>query len=317
MRITASKPPRTANTQSGFILLTVLWAIALISLLAIVSTYTFRIQTRTISQADIQAQNQSLADGFAQILSEQIGVTRKFEFDGLALQSGWPLVCGYRDHSIVMTATDSSGLVDINSSPRVFLNTVLNSAGVTGTELDRLMGAINDYRDPDDITNDGQNENLIYAKQGTIHLPKNSPFENIGELDQVAGMTASIYSRVRPYLTVNSRKPVVTLAGTPPMLAAIIEGKSISSEQLATSALALSRQARNVADLYQLANINRTYEVRVMVMHASGANFVRGTAGVVSPGTPTGFKTINWNTETPRQVERLLAKMEDFPPCFK
>ena len=314
MRIKASKP---AKADSGFILLTVLWAIALFSLLAIVSTFAFRTQTRATSRAEIQAQNQSLADGFAQILSEQIGVTRKFEFEGLALKSGWPLVCRYQDHSIVMTVTDSSGLVDINSSPTVFLKSVLQNAGVTGATLDGLMGAIRDYIDPDDRTADGQNENLTYAKQGSIHLPKNSPFENIGELDQVAGMTASIYSRIRPYITVYSRKPVITLAGSPPMLAAIIEGKSITPEQLAINALTFSRQARQVADLYQLANINRSYEVRVMVMHPSGANFVRGTAGEVSPGTPNGFKYMNWNTQTPRHVERLLAKTQDLPPCFK
>lgn len=308
---------RSARKDNGFILMTVLWAIVLISLLSIIATNSFKREIRSTSKAEIFAQNQTLADGITELVVEQIGVSKQFRFNDLALKSGWPMGCVHQDYSVIITATDSSGLVDLNSSPRVRLKTVLQAAGSSGDELTALLGAIKDYTDPDNLTADGKNENIAYRAGGSVHLPKNSPFENVGELDQVAGMTARLFSRIRPYLTVYSRKADIHLPASPPIVVAAMTGTAISSVEIATTAAQNSRQARSVSTLYDFDPANRTYEVRVMIMHPSGANTVMQAVSESAPGSDTGFKYLIWNKAAPLESERLLAKMPNLPVCFQ
>ncbi len=303
--------------DGGFVLVSVMWALVLLALIAIVTTTAFRGSHRALSRADQLAGAKVLVDGLAQLLAADIAVTRLFRFNGMAMRSGWPLACRHENATIVLTATNSVGLVDLNLADRATLKTVLLAAGVKTDKVEQLLDAIIDFRDPDNLTREGLPEDRIYRDRGVLHLPKNSPYEDVGELDQVAFMNSRILARIRAFLTVFSHERKVETEVSPPRLAAILSGRTISDRQIASRAAEASRKSRAVASsAYRLETRYRMFEIRVMAMRDNGVHAMRVAGVEIMPGTRDGYRLVYWNRATPFSHERLLARFPDLPSCF-
>jgi len=305
-----------SEKERGFILVTVLWALLLLALLAIVATTMFRGSHQALTRADKLAAARTLADGMARLLVADIAATRRFRFNGMAMRSGWPIACRHENAVIVLTATNSVGLVDLNLAKREVLKTLLLAGGVTMGEVERLLDAIIDFRDPDHLTRDGQPEDRIYSDRGELHLPKNSPYEDVGELDQVAYMKPRVLARIRPYLTVYSRRRTVDFSLSPPKLATMFGGDALDDAQIATRSAEASRTARDTASAYHLEAQYRTFEIRVLVARDDGMQAMRMAGVEMAPGTRDGYRLLYWNRAMSLPHERLLAGKNNLPPCF-
>jgi len=109
---------------------------------------------------------------------------------------------------IVATAVDESAKIDINSAPDALLKGLLEQVGGADPALvPKLVDAILDWRDPDDIKHPNGAEEADYRAAGLKQKPANAPFETVQELARVMYMTPAIYARIADSLTVNSRQP--------------------------------------------------------------------------------------------------------------
>ncbi len=70
----------------------------------------------------------------------------------------------------------------------------------------RIVDAILDWRDPDDLRRPNGAESADYRAAGRKYGPSNAPFESVGEFGRVLGVTPELYRRVAGSLTVYSRQ---------------------------------------------------------------------------------------------------------------
>jgi len=125
--------------------------------------------------------------------------------------------------------TDEERKININrvKSPdilqKLFLQTVIRG----NDQARALAEAIMDWRDEDDDASISGAESYYYKGLSPAYLPRNAAFPTLQELRYVKGMTDEIYSKLLPYVTVQSSglinlntasRPVLVSSGLEPGL---------------------------------------------------------------------------------------------------
>ena len=104
--------------------------------------------------------------------------------------------------------------IDINTAPDALIKGLLKNVGGTRrrSRVDSLVEAIGDWRDPDDLRRPNGAEAPEYAAAKLKYGPANAPFETVGEVSRVLGMTPEVFRRIRGAITVYSRQPGINAA---------------------------------------------------------------------------------------------------------
>ena len=199
--------------QGGVALVLVLWVITLLSVIAGNFAYSMRSEAQIAHNLLAAAQAKSLADA---------GVQRAwFELLKPATEPQRWLGNGVT-HEVVLhgaqlriTLLDESGKIDLNSAPDALLKGLFASAGLTHEASATLLDQVLDWRDADTLVRPNGAEAGEYRAAGKNYTPSNAPFETIDELQRVLGMSADLYRKLAPALTVHSRQPGVNTAVAP------------------------------------------------------------------------------------------------------
>jgi general secretion pathway protein K len=93
--------------------------------------------------------------------------------------------------------------MDLNHAPETRLAALFASAGADQSKARSLADNVADFRDPDNLPHSHGAEAAEYQAAGLAWGPKNAPFQDVEELQQVLGMTPEIYDRVSAHLTTN------------------------------------------------------------------------------------------------------------------
>jgi general secretion pathway protein K len=88
-------------------------------------------------------------------------------------------------------------------------------------QADQLTQAIMDWRDQDELPRIGGGEREQYIDANAAVLPPNRPFADLDELRHVMGMTAELFTLIRPYLTMVSSGRINVNAAPEPVLLAL------------------------------------------------------------------------------------------------
>jgi len=105
---------------------------------------------------------------------------------------------------VYISVRDEASKIDLNKAPEALLAALFASVGVDPGNAQSLADAIADFRDPDNLRRVRGAEAADYRDAGLDWGPKNAPFQTVEELQQVLGMTAEIYRRVAPDVSVYS-----------------------------------------------------------------------------------------------------------------
>jgi general secretion pathway protein K len=97
-----------------------------------------------------------------------------------------------------------TGKIDINKADEALLKSLMASAPVDEERQIRLVGAIIDWRDADDLVHLEGAEKNEYQDAGLVYQPRNKPFQSIEELQMVLGMDKSVFKWIEPLVTVYS-----------------------------------------------------------------------------------------------------------------
>ena len=197
---------KVPNRQRGIALVIVLWIITLMAIMAASFTYTMRAETAMTTFAMERAQARALADAGIAYAATKLLLAPDPE-------NPWPTEGSPRDWRygagvVTLSVVDSSGKIDINHADRNLLAGLFSAHGFEEGELDALLDAIEDWRDPDDLKRLSGAEEDEYLSAGRPVGPKNAPFESIEELQQVLGVTPVLYEQIVDLITVAGHKGI-------------------------------------------------------------------------------------------------------------
>ncbi len=233
-----------ARGRRGLALVTVLWVLMLLSLVAVSFTRTTRTEINLTRNLIENAQAEALADAgvYRAVLGLLAPQTEDLSDDGsgslvrLDTESppagdrgagtaadftealrvdGTIYVWPYGDGEVRISIQDEGGKIDLNTATEELLRGLFfattwigldgETMGLNEAEADALTDAVRDFADPDDLTRLNGAEDDDYEAGGLPWGAKDAPFAAVEELQQVLGMTPLLYEAVAPALTVYTR----------------------------------------------------------------------------------------------------------------
>jgi len=208
------RPARQApssRAQAGIALIAVLWLTTLLTVIASGFAFSMRGEALAARNALSFAQARAAADGAIERTAYELQRPRNLADVWVA--DGEPRTWQEGDIAITTFAVDESAKIDINTaSDALFRGLLQHIGGVDADASQRLLEAILDWRDPDDLRRPNGAEEPEYVAAGLKYRPSNAPFDTIGELQRVLGMTPALFARIADTLTVYSRQPGINPA---------------------------------------------------------------------------------------------------------
>jgi general secretion pathway protein K len=187
-------------------LISVLWGIALLSLIAASFLSTGNVSFRLAHNAVEIARTDALVDAAVNRAALALLDSRpdqRWRVDGSAQSinlAGAP---------IRIAIQDELGRIDLNHADGSLLIGLLQSAGLDAKAAGDLADKILDWRDANPAKRLNGAKAQDYRIAGLSHRPRNGPYQSVDELKLVIGMTSELFRRIAPALTVYSGRPLI------------------------------------------------------------------------------------------------------------
>ena len=211
-----------AGRQRGIALVVVLWLVVLMTVIGSSHARNARIETSLAFNHIGTAKARALAEaGINRAIMELFvsNTATRWPLDGTARQI--QLDSG----SVNIAIRDASGLLDLNSADPIQLEAVLEAVATEEAVRQRLVDAILDWRDKDQLRRLHGAEDSDYRHAGLDWGSRDGLFASIDELRYVLGMTHELFEQLAPYLTVHSGRDDVNLKYAPPWLYSVLTSR--------------------------------------------------------------------------------------------
>jgi len=302
--------------QRGIAVIIVLWLTILLTVIASGFAFSMRSEALAARNALSLAQARAAADGAVERTAFELsrprmasswasdGQVHSWQEDGIAIQA---------------TAVDESTRIDLNAAPEALLKGLVENVGGADPDTSaKIVDAIQDWKDPDDMRRPNGAEEADYRQAGLKYKPANAPFETVNELARVMYVTPAIYGRIADSLTVQSRQPGVNAQlaprgvllalpnTTPELVDAFIEQRT-------------QAQAQNLpvppfppAANY-VAGVVPVWRIRTVAVAADGVTFVREAVVRPSGDGRRPLLTLNWQEGSTVAAPTALASPAQDP----
>jgi general secretion pathway protein K len=196
-----------AIPRRGFALITVLWVLSILAVLA--AEFAAAARTTRIAAGNARTDARVIWAARAGLARATESLDRKVARNlagyDLAVNgdTALPEITYEIDGAIVRAyALDARARVNVNRADAPTLARLFDVAGLPSNVADSLADAILDWRDRDDFRRPRGAESAEYRLLRPPVLPRNAPVAELEELRAVWGMSPERYARVAPYLTV-------------------------------------------------------------------------------------------------------------------
>ncbi|GAA0791810.1 general secretion pathway protein GspK [Marinobacterium sediminicola] len=199
--VSASREKAVNPVPRGVILVTVLWVLVLLSLIA---------TNLSLASRSFSRQTLNVEQGTRAGLAADAGISWAMWNLQQPPADGW-LADGavhwlWLDQTRVgVRLQDESGKLDLNAAPAELLDALLLPVIEDSLQRAQLVAAIEDWRDSDDLVRLNGAEVAEYQAVGREAGPANRPFASLQELNLVLGMSNEIYTYLLPHLTLMTR----------------------------------------------------------------------------------------------------------------
>jgi general secretion pathway protein K len=199
------------NSESGFILVVVLWILA--ALAALVSSYSVYVGNAAFATQvnDDRMQIRNAISSGIELTAYKILAAAE---DASPPQGAFAFRLA--GSTVDVTFISESARVDLNAAPKALLEGLFAAVGVNPSQAasfaDRIVGWRKKAADPA-----GQNGEVeAYKEAGLDYAPRQAPFQNVLELPLVLGLPPYIVERVLPLVTVYNGHPEIDIRVAPP-----------------------------------------------------------------------------------------------------
>ncbi len=287
--------PHPISSQAGIALISVLWVVTLLSLLATALVASQRTETETTRLILQQAQARQSAEAAVHLTLMQL-LERSLQPDSDT--AGELATVQFAGYAVQIELLSEAGKADLNQLNEAVLKTLISGL-VSDTEASQAVAdAILDWRDGDDLVRLQGAEARDYQRADLPFSPANRPFQNLEELQRVMGMTAQLYLQLEPLLTLHSRQSHVDLsAASPAMLTA------------------LGQQAGNVQRQFLSARSSRLLSINTRASLTGRPLAQLLTTVALKPSTlREPFTFLDWKFVSPGESAQALTPSLETPP---
>lgn len=194
--------------SEGFALVLVLWVLSLLTIMAGSFALSMRREAAIVTGNSHNAQAMAVAESglaIAELMLMNPDQLQRWRTDGSVYQ------IDYADSKIRIRLLAETGKIDLNSAAPALLQGLMAFAPVEAELQTKLVNAILDWRDADDLVRIEGAEKDEYKKAGLSYQPRNKPFQSIGELQLVLGMDEQVFKWIENLVTVYSGQAKVDL----------------------------------------------------------------------------------------------------------
>jgi general secretion pathway protein K len=183
--------------QRGFALLIVLWTLVFVTFLLTQIMASGRGAVNLAGNLRVAAAQRAAADGAINAVIFQLLATGPAQW-----KPGGPAqVVRVGGQAVRVRVRGLAGMVNPNLASPALLAGLLQALAVPPAQAQTLAGAIIAWRGPPASPAAGAATLAAYAHAGMAQAPAARPFAALGELNDVLGMTAPIYARLAPELS--------------------------------------------------------------------------------------------------------------------
>lgn len=288
---------RRRDRQQGIALVLTLWLTVLLTAIAGGFAYSMHTEAIAAGNAIGIARVRAAADG---AIERTVYELAKPRVPGAWLPNGGAHAWKDGEVDLSVIATDETAKIDLNGANEILLRGLFTQVG--GADPDtaaRLVDAVIDWRDPDDFRRPNGAESADYQAAGAKVLPPNGPFETIGEVSRVLGMTTAIYARIAPSITVYTRT-----AGINPLTASRDVLLALPNADAAVVDAYIAQRADAIANNLPpppypgAAGFNtgavQTWRIRAEAKLPDGVTFVREAVARPSPDPARPLVVLAW-----------------------
>lgn len=193
------------RSERGWALISVLWTVAMLGMMAAatqdLTVTSVRTERRALARAHLDADlDAAVAKALLQL--DDTRVNNRWRIDG------HPYAFTYDRIPMTISIQDEDGKFDLNEADDDTLVPLFVSVGVDSKTAAVISDRIVEWRTQltsDDTHTLHGGTDADYAAAGLPWRPRHGDFQSVAELNLVLGMTPVLYARVRPMLTVYSR----------------------------------------------------------------------------------------------------------------
>jgi general secretion pathway protein K len=193
-------------TEKGLALVLVLWILSLLTIMAGSFALSMRRETSIITGLASNAQAKSIAESglaIAEMMLLNPDQNKRWRTDGGVYE------IDYGSSKVRLRLLSESGKIDINVADQALLQSLMAHAPIDDEgQKNRLVNAILDWRDEDDLVHLDGAEKKEYQEADLPYQPRNKPFQSIEELQMVLGMDESVFLWIEDLVTVYSGQTV-------------------------------------------------------------------------------------------------------------
>jgi len=245
----------TAFGKRGSVLLLVIWILAMLSALSLTLGYSVRQLLRGVQFLEVRDNLRFVAESgvtkAVHVLKQVSGIhascdslndrwsRSEADFREIPLEDGIFSVCyrnegSNREPAIVYGVVDEERKINLNRVKAVSVLAKLFrfGAGLSEEEASALSASILDWRDEDEMLNDGGAESRYYRALSPAYKAKNSDFSTLEELYFVKGISPEIYRKILPLITLDSNGTVNVNTAPAPVLIATGLSESLAKKVL-------------------------------------------------------------------------------------
>jgi general secretion pathway protein K len=202
-----------SNRQRGFALLIVLWTVGFLALLGTQIVAAGRSDTQLAYNLKQEAVLEAAVNGaVANVMFGMLAARDpRFQADGVVreVRVGQTVV--------LVRVENENDRINLNTATGVLLRALIADVGGAPAQADRIAAAILDWRTSGANPRKDGAKAPEYRGAGLAYGPPGTPFQDVGELEDVLGMTPDLFARMAPHLTVltegdpdmSTRDPVV------------------------------------------------------------------------------------------------------------
>ena len=240
MNTSRTNPNDVPEGERGWALVSVLWVVTALTLMAAateeLTSSSYSLERRAIDRAQAEATLD------AAVARAALGITSPNIADRWRVD-GVPNQFAFNGKSVTISIQDELGRFDLNAVDGSMLSALFRAENVPLDESETLVDRILDWRGSTDLHRLHGATSEDYTAAGLPYGPRHGPFQSVDELRLVLGMPPDLFARIRPALTVYSKRPMIDpRIATPEALLALYAG----DQQKVADALNL----RNAAQSY-------------------------------------------------------------------